>query len=49
LGGPANPVPVPPSEDIVITEPTIQVRPKRTAVEDQPVATVDGPQHITIK
>jgi len=49
LGAPANPIPHPPSEDIVITEPTIQMRPKGTAPEAQPVATVDGPQHITIK
>jgi hypothetical protein len=49
LGGLPDIEPVPPSEDIVITEPTIQMRVKGTAPEDQPVATVDGPQHVTIR
>lgn len=49
LGSPANPIPHPPSEEIVITEPTIKTRVQRTDPADQPVATVDGPQHITIK
>lgn len=49
LGSPANPTPVPPSEEIVITEPTIQMRPAATAPEEKPVVVVEDSQNITIK